>query len=463
MPRFAVLLAFLLLTGTVHAADDASLWQAAFALDEADKAAAAEATLLKGGAASYAVLVKLARATGDEQALALAVGQRPCPMFAMHLMGRQMGQSVLPEKVAKLALRVMTETPGLRQRAETSAEPFDRAMALVVASSVPDTFAASVERLRQEKEPWLLLWANSFVQCVLMRPLASREVSPALQDDARSLSERAQELRDAKACQEPSDLDEQWVEWLAGGTATASGWSRSGDELRVSARAGPGQSLEVGTGCAVAMYDAVAKRGKYLPGLLMPVATEQWVAMGARKAAGARAVKDLAQYPEHERNRLAAQLVNAGFDVPVKVSFSADSSFVQAVELEAAARQGHPGARAAILQAVYCRDSGREVVGLLGFVKGREAADTAYQLARKCPAARSTATAALVRLKDKRALELLGPALDDRGFGRDALQAALMQSLTPPVAAKLRALAEQKSTEAESLVRLLKAAQVMKD
>jgi hypothetical protein len=102
-------------------------------------------------------------------------------------------------------------------------------------------------------------------------------------------------------------------------------------------------------------------------------------------------------------------------------------------------------------------------VKLLGFVKGREAADTAFKLASKCPGARVQATAALLRLKDRRAVELLGPALEAPGFGRDALRSALMESLTPQVAMRLRALAEKKVPGAEEIVGQLKAAQVMKE
>ncbi|MFP2907874.1 hypothetical protein ACLESD_23065, partial [Pyxidicoccus sp. 3LFB2] len=78
MPRFSFLLAVLLFTGTARAAEDAALWQAAYALDKLEKAEAAEATLLKGGAAAYDVLVKLARVSGEERALALAGGPRAC-------------------------------------------------------------------------------------------------------------------------------------------------------------------------------------------------------------------------------------------------------------------------------------------------------------------------------------------------------------------------------------------------
>jgi hypothetical protein len=463
MHRLSFLVAFLVLAGVARAADDAALWQAAYALDKPGKGEGAEATLLKGGAAAYDVLVKLARVSGEERALALAAGIRGCPMFAVHMMGmgRQLGQSRLPEKTSKLALKLLVQSPELRQRAEASAEPFDRALALLATDGVPDALPGVVERLAGEKEPWLVLWAESFVQCTVMRQGAK---AASLGESLKSLSERARALREAKTCQEPSQVDARWVEMLAAGTATALSWSRSNDELRVTARAGPGESLEVAPGCAVALYEAVAERGRYLPELLMPVATDQWIAVGSRQAAGARAVKDLERYPEDERNRLAAKLVNAGFTVPVKVTFKQELAFVQEKELEAAARQGHPQAKATILQTVFCRDTGGgSGVNLLGFVKGREAADTAYQLARQCPRARADATAALLRLKDRRALELLGPALENPGFGQEALHQALMESLTPQVAARLRALVEKKTPGAEEVVRLLKAAQVMKD
>lgn len=51
--------------------------------------------------------------------------------------------------------------------------------------------------------------------------------------------------------------------------------------------------------------------------------------------------------------------------------------------------------------------------------------------------------------------------LEDPGFGRDDLQQALMESLTPAVAARLRALAAKKAPGAEETVRQLKAARVM--
>ncbi|WP_163989923.1 hypothetical protein [Pyxidicoccus caerfyrddinensis] len=463
MHRLSFLVAFLVLAGAARAADDAALWQAAYTLDKPGKGEGAEAVLLKGGAAAYDVLVKLARVSGEERALALAAGPRPCPMFAVHMMsmGGQLGQSRLPEKTSKLALKLLVQSPELRQRAEASAEPFDRALALLAADGIPDALPGAVERLAGEKEPWLVLWAESFVQCTVMRQGAK---AASLGEPLKALSERARALREAKTCQEPSQVDARWVELLATGTATANGWSRSNDELRVPVRAGPGESLEVAPGCAVALYEAVAERGRYLPELLVPVATDQWIAVGSRQAAGARAVKDLERYPEDQRNRLAAKLVNAGFTVPLKVTFKVEHAFVQEEELEAAARQGHPQAKATILQTVFCRDTGGgSGVQLLGFVKGREAADTAYQLARKCPRARADATAALLRLKDRRALELLGPSLESPGFGREALHQALMESLTPQVATRLRALVEKKAPGAEETVRLLKAAQVMRD
>jgi hypothetical protein len=463
MYRFAVLVAAVLLVGPARAADEAALWRAAFALDKPGKEAEAEATLLKGGAAAYDVLTKLARVSGEERALALAAGPRSCVIFAMHRMRVMPGDSVLPRKVSELALKLLVDSPELRQRAEASEEPFDRAMALLAASGMPGALPGALERLRQEKEPWVLLWSESLMQCVTRRPGAAGK-EEALAGELKALSQRTQPLRETRSCVEPSQLEEGWVEALAKGTVKAGGWSSTNETFWVNVSGGPGESLNVGPGCAVALYEAVAKRGRYVPELLVPVATEQRAAVGARGAAGARAAQDLERYPEEQRNALAAKLVNAGFSVPRKVTFKADDTFAQTEVLEAAARQGHPGAKAAILQHVHCQGTfGDSGVGLLGFVKGREAADLAFQLARKCPRARAEATAALLRLKDRRALELLGPALEDPGFGYRHIERALLESLTPQVATKLRALAEKKSHRAEDMLRLLTAAQVLRE
>ncbi|ATB46551.1 hypothetical protein [Corallococcus macrosporus] len=463
MHRLSLFVTVLLLTGAAHAADDAALWQAAYTLDKPGKGEAAEASLRQGGAAAYDVLTKLARVSGEERALAMAAGHRMCPMFLTHRMGMHAlaSQSRLPEKLSKLALDMLVQSPELRQRAASSAEPFDRALALLASEAVPDALPGAVERMGKEQEPWLVLWATHFVGCVTQQDRAKAATLNAL---LKPLSERAQALRDTKVCQEPAEVAPHWVELLASGTATVQGWSRNGDELRVPVSAGPGESLDVLPGCAVALYDAVAERGRYVRELLIPVATEQWRAAGARQAAGARAVKDLEHYPEAQRNQLAAKLVNAGFTVPVKVTFQTERASVQEEQLEAAARQGSQEAKAAILQAAFCRDSGSgSPVRLLGFVKGREAADLAHQLARKCPRALPDATAALVRLKDRRALPLLGPALAAPDGVRDSLREALMESLTPQVTTKLRALAAKKAAGAEEMVRVLTAAQVMRE
>ncbi|MFP2929570.1 hypothetical protein ACLESO_31100 [Pyxidicoccus sp. 3LG] len=165
MPRLTVLFVALVLAGPAHAADEPALWQAAYALARPGKVEAAEATLRAGGASAYDVLVKLARVSGEERALAQAAGPRGCSIFARHNLGFGHGEPPLPRKVSQLALKLLVESPELRQRAESSAEPFDRAMALLALSGTPDALPGALERLRQEKEPWLILWAEGFMQC----------------------------------------------------------------------------------------------------------------------------------------------------------------------------------------------------------------------------------------------------------------------------------------------------------
>lgn len=464
MRRATPLLLLLLLAGPTARADDTALWKAAFALEEPGKTAAAEATLRQGGAPAYAVLSKLARAGGREQALAVAGEKLPCPSFMRHRFGRGGEEAVVPKRAARLAGQLL-EDAALRQQVLASAEPFDKAMALVASARVPGALAGALESLRGEEDPWFLLWADGFAQCNTMRLGASAgAVDEALQKEAAHLAERAKAVRGPQECQEPSDLGPDVLEELVTGSAQANGWSRSGEVLQVSVRRAAGQFLSLSPACAVAAYDAAAARKTYVPGLLLPVATEQTAAQDSRRAAAERAIRDLEQFPEHERNRLAAELVNAGHAVPRKVTFKSAGGFVSEEELAAAARQGDKEAKAAIETHLFCRDThGQSGVAILGWVGTKKAADTAYQFGQRCPSARAAATAALLRLKDARALKLLPQALEGhQSFGDQALKRAALEMYTPRLGQQLSALAAKGNARAADLVEALKAARVMK-
>jgi hypothetical protein len=72
-------------------------------------------------------------------------------------------------------------------------------------------------------------------------------------------------------------------------------------------------------------------------------------------------------------------------------------TFAQEKELEAAARQGNKVALAEIERFVFCRGTfGSNGISMLGYVKTRDAADTAFELAQQCPRALGAGAAALV-------------------------------------------------------------------
>ncbi|MGA9522753.1 MAG: hypothetical protein WBV82_14895 [Myxococcaceae bacterium] len=246
-----------------------------------------------------------------------------------------------------------------------------------------------------------------------------------------------------------------------GGTRTIS-WTRSDDELSLSLKRGADERT-FAPPCALALYEALAKRGEYMPELVVPLPHQYIVPLATREAAARRAIRDLDRYPESERNRVAAALVVAGYKVPVKVRFQKSDAFDQQTELEAAARQGDKAALAEIERFVLCRGTFRpNGIELLGYLNTKSAADTAYELAQKCPLTLGAATAALVRMKDPRAFKVLGKALETRS-ANDDLTRAVIESFTPALGSELRRLAAKDVSRADDLLQRLKTAGVIKD
>ncbi|WP_147444676.1 hypothetical protein [Corallococcus sp. CA053C] len=127
-------------------------------------------------------------------------------------------------------------------------------------------------------------------------------------------------------------------------------------------------------------------------------------------------------------------------------------------------RQGNPDVRAALDRLLFCRNStGQNEMSLLGYLGTKEAAETAYAIAQRCPHAQATATAALVRLKDPRAAKFLPQALEQWGQDQEALKRALLDAYTPKLGQQLLALEAKGHEQAGSMVKLLKAAGVMKE
>jgi hypothetical protein len=253
------------------------------------------------------------------------------------------------------------------------------------------------------------------------------------------------------------------LDGLISGQASASGWQRSSNELSISIEMPDGVQVLLSPRCAFELYDAARRQERYLPGLIMPFVEELTLDPRDRQEALQRAERDVVFFPADERNRQAARLVNAGGRCAHLVTYNAEDPFAQEEYLEAAARQGQARAWQVIDQAAFCRgDFGDgERIELLGFVGTTEAAETAAELARRCPRARGAATVALLRLGDRRAVDHLASALEDPGFARLSLDRALREHLTPQLTRALQKIAQQEgdgSGEARQVLERLRAA-----
>jgi hypothetical protein len=460
MRKPALLFTLLLLAGgAAHAADDKALWKAVFQLDEVDHEKSAAALLRSNGAAGYDVLSKVARAAGDRMALASAAMQLGCRMRGNQMPYYPHGRELeLPLSAAKLATEILLEDKALRESLLGAEEPFDRAMALLVSSGVPGALPGALKRLENEKEPKVLAVVETASNCARWRTGA--EVDEAAQRLSRKLEATDQQPR----CEQAGFAADKLVEGMIKGTYKVSGWSSSNDDFSVTLKRGAEENSLLAPPCALALYDALAKRGQYEGGLVVPIVQQRMLPLSTRDAAARRAVRDLPKYPEGSQNRLAAELVNAGYEVPVKVTYKVED-IGQETELEAAARQGSKQALADIDRYVFCRGSfGAHGLALLGYRKTPDAADTAFQLAEQCPHALAAGTAALVRLKDPRALPLLGKALEDASFAEDDLYRAVLESYTPALGRVLhKQAASDNSFRAQQLLRILKLAGVTRD
>ncbi|RKH69150.1 hypothetical protein D7V93_00045 [Corallococcus llansteffanensis] len=445
------------------------MWKAAFALEGSTPAprAAAESVLLQGGATAYGVLSKLARVGGRAQVMA-AAGPLPTCVEMMHYRSMAMMRGSngprLPGMAAELAGRLLMKDDALRRRVQTSEDPFDRGLALAAVTRSPELQVQALAAMRKEPEPWLRMWAGSLANCFTRTAEKRGDGSvEALRVEAKYLAEQAEDVRAPLRCVEPAELEPTLVDELATEQSTAGGWSSSGEVMQVNVQRANGDEVSLSPACALAAYDALVTRGKHVDSLVQPVATHLQSDWRLRQAAGQRAARDLEHLPEFKRNRAAAELVNAGHDVPLKVTWKEERGYWSREEVEAAMRQGNPDAKAALDRLLFCRNSsGQNEMSLLGYLGTKKAAETAYAIAQRCPDAQAAATAALVRLKDPRAAKFLPQALEQWGSDQEALRRALLDAYTPKLGQQLLALEAKGLQQAREMVKLLKSAGVMK-
>ncbi|HEY3446568.1 MAG TPA: hypothetical protein VGK67_09385 [Myxococcales bacterium] len=442
-----------------RAADEAALWNAAFALDSLSYAKEAEATLLSGGAPALAILVKVARSAGDSAALQAAAADR-CPHFflssgSFRFMSFASHPSDRPGLAAALASKLLAADPSLARGLLSSRSAFDRALGILASAQDEARLAEALRATREDSDPLVAEVAEAATHCAA--PFAVQrqaKANSALAVELKAVEERSERLQAATRCEEPGFLAGVYLDGLLSGRFKVEGWTRSNDDFTVAITRDQGQRSSLAPACALAIYDAAARRQRFLPALAVPIAECLSVAAGTRNAAAQRAVRDLDRFDEQERNGFAARLVVAGYRVPSPVTFDAKNTFGQDKELEAAARQGNQEALAALETKMFCpADLVDDETHLLGFSSAPETSDRAAQIAERCPRSRCEAVAALVRLGDPRAVKLLGKVFSELGacFG-DSLERAILERPSSALVEELRRLAAADGHEAKTIL-----------
>ncbi len=447
-----------------RAADE--LWEAAFRLASGDESVrrSARQALLEAGPAGFEVVLLATRTLGEATLPSLAM-RLHCPMLAFDggpTWSWPDGPLAVGHAAAGLLAELLQSEPELSAQLVRSAVPAERKIGLLGLSGEADRLLEALDAIREEADVSVVEYARRVIPCATLRARGDEQLIMALTQASLAARARRAEMLPPVRCEEAGFSMGPVLDELLQGTARASGWQRSGQELTVLVSMSDGARVMLSPRCALELYDTAARQLRHLPGLVMPFVEGLTLDPGDRREALRRAERDLLLYPAEERNRLAARLVIAGGRSEHQVTFDAEEPFAQEELLEAAARQGQPAAWRVIEQAAFCRGdfSDSERIALLGFVGTREAAETAAELARRCPRARAAATAALVRMGDRRAADFLAGALESPGFSQDALERALVEHLSPRLAAALQKIAAGQGAGATQAANLLERLQV---
>jgi hypothetical protein len=244
-----------------------------------------------------------------------------------------------------------------------------------------------------------------------------------------------------------SDLFRQeYVRLHAQGLLQVSGIHTSpGTDLIIHLGSTPAMNrVDLNPRAAVAFYQGSAQLGRFDFQLLTPILRKPLLPREVRTQAAALLARDFKRYENKDQDEIAAVVVNAGFPISHRLPADPGRQLRREEIREAAVRQGSAEARANAERELQCRDDLSDVgiIALLGFLGTREAADEAAWIAERCPKGRQGATAALVRLRDPRALKWLGFVFANWGVGSSELERAIEENYTPELAAALKKTAE---------------------
>ena len=217
--------------------------------------------------------------------------------------------------------------------------------------------------------------------------------------------------------------------------------------VRIAVRGRPVLSLT--PRCALDVWDASSGYDLSL------LAASNDATIGERREAAKRTIQTFPRMTASQREASAIRLVNAGWDVPLRIE---PGPVLNDDRAEALARQAHPKAREVVARHLLCGSDFRTARGafLLAFVDAADAPDRAYAIAMQCPGrVAQGAAAALVAMGDPRAPKALAAALEKSTFAEETLRHALAERWRPEYAAVLAALPAKKRWMTQSILRTL--------
>jgi hypothetical protein len=437
------------------AAEDDPLWRAVFALGDAERAAAAEQRLRAAGADGLERLLQAARAGRQQRVDAALVRALGCADERGHRRGPLHKPATLPGRAAALAVAMLADDAALAAASWDRGGSLARSLVLLARLQRPAALLDALEAMEPPRSQLLLGRLRLLTRCL------QRHRGRIQADLHRALRRRLADLRHAgreRVHRRPRTCPSaELAAALAAGRARVEHWGW-GQRVQVTLRLDDESRVSIDGACALAVYRAARKRDALVDGLLRVVATRSRRPEQRQRAAELLR-RDLERYPARKRERIAAELVNAGHRMAHRVQPALEpGDRLDARQQEAALRQGAPGAEQAVLERLACPDGSR--VALLGFVAPADAAtaaDLAAGYAERCADLAGPAAAALVRLQDPRAVALLERVLDAKRWnGRDPLRRALLEGASEAVIDALCARAEQGNQRAIHLRAMLR-------
>lgn len=407
----------LLLVVTLLAAAEDKTWEDIAALGDDTSSEAAKARLKAGLPKNLDAMAKALKVSGAEATLWREHGMRLCMGFMSH-----MGLPTPGSTLLSLLIDWAKADAALAKALWARPEAVLRLLALAATARTPlgDELLKAAEK--DTSAPLVRKASELAMSC--RAAMAPSTNGTALAQRAEALEGKTGQVMSCETASEAPTMASQ----LDGREVVVSSWGQSNFKSYINLKSGH----HLGTACATEVYKLLVAKGRYVPALLIPTLGEH-SNVTERSTAAELAQRDFEKFEAEAQKKVSTALLTQGYSAPkggVKVDIPDDVRFTSPDQLIAAVRQGDARAKDAIQQRWRCRGFQlNEEAALLGWVPSKENADAAVAVAKSCKEGAPGAVAALARMKDPRAFELLPLAMEDT-FGLEVLGRTLREIWT---------------------------------